>query len=327
MNKNRSEAAIFCEAPKHIDNVVSSENLLPSNVNMTSGSYTCDDCDYQTRHKFILTRHRSFYCTKRDLNYQCNLCDFKAGEMWCLVRHMQKYCRNRRADHEVKDCLEENGEVSNQAQPEPEICEYERIRNSIVSERQDMLRKVRAEMKEIDDEVSPSKKKRTRKIVPQQPVVEPRRSSRINIVDSICYLQSSSVNISEEDEIGDSERICEPASDAPNDIVEVIKVIIDSIISAMLKKKTFKCDSCRLEFRDSYNLRKHMARKHLKPLLCKRCKINLEDKAEYDEHQKECFYNCTYEGCEKKFKQVCKLSAHERKFTLTLDYHYHKSTI
>ena len=354
------------EEPSLIDpKPVEEKNMLDRQGDNKSVYFSCDQCQYRTKQNFMLRRHKKFYCKKRDLKLNCNFCDFKTGEKWSLIRHENR-CNKKTADapryrfkaselvdttdpdveHPKQVDMEFDPEEKSESDPDgshsepedlpqlfvPQIYEWERIRNLIVSERQDMLRKLQNEMKEIDDEDCVQKKKRMRKKVPINEGMEPRRSARkkISILNpsfSNTEQLSNQLESSYEDE-GTIDTLVVNEVDInvvlvdtnPSEVVEaIVSSLVENIIEeAMLEEAQLRymCDSCGLNFRDNHNLKRHKARKHTVSVQCKRCKTIVESKWKYDLHQKNCFFQCKYVGCDKKFKERFKFDAHEREFTL-----------
>ena len=85
----------------------------------------------------------------------------------------------------------------------------------------------------------------------------------------------------------------------------------------------FKCKKCNYCARDNNNLKRHDEIMHsFVAIKCLTCSIVFSDKSSFTEHKLQCFYSCSYDSCEQRFKLKSRLEAHNRMHIKELSRYY-----
>ena len=72
------------------------------------------------------------------------------------------------------------------------------------------------------------------------------------------------------------------------------------------------CDMCAYVTIDNYHLERHQRLHTPTVIKCSKCNNISNSKFESNDHDKNCFYKCTYSNCLKKFKYDYKYDQHIR---------------
>ena len=239
-----------------------------------------------------------------------------------------------------KSITKDSDESSGSSLSSRKLSRYEEIRLSIIQERNQriadsgILESIDETKNEIIGKKKASRSKNKNNTEKPSSLI-PRRSQRVENLSAPPSMKPGpdSVKIKKEYEIEiklefdpDSLTVEGDNSDIDtggvredlSDDIDVNKLVGD-IIAKVLKSATkdvsnkFECTLCAYCARDNYNLKRHIEIQHSEiQVKCLICDNVFPNKFSFEEHLNNCFYDCPYDNCSKRFKIKSRFESHRR---------------
>ena len=269
--------------------------------------FICVECPSPVTFKYknSIRRHHALKHKKLGIgsSFNCDWCHFKATTRFNLKRHVGRIHKITLMVSSLLDTVVESAvsatiipaSVTNDAVNE--LCEYEKIRQENIREKELVFRSL------FPEKVKPAKTAGKKKSVKKSPE-QSRKSSRV----TVCLLNERAGSSSSSGGLGETvkNQECSPSSGVEQEDTS----------------KKFNCSICSFKTNHRHSLDRHLKKKHEEldeNILCSRsfCSLSFTTRSDKEKHTLECWLTCPREQCTgKRFSRPDKFKQHIRMHTV-----------